>query len=223
MKVNNDLSIEDPFNTIRKIVEDLFMSFCKFRLLPLEFVTPGVALNESSKFLTGKAADGTPFIERGFRNLEETHLPSHISSSLRSLLSITQSGSHRSSIDLHVKSIKTPYLFKSLLFQLFDILTWFKAYVDSDPKTENWIRIENIVEPILVSIEHPITGKVININQQKGFAFFKPDSPGANVFIPPHLVVDHALNDQMPVSVLIEEYVDQRTYKKETRVKQIFN
>lgn len=223
LKITNDISIEDPFNTIRKIVEDLFMSFSKFRLLPLEFVTPGVALNESSKFLTGKAADGTPFIERGFRNLEESHLPSHIASSLRSLLSITQSGSHRSSIDLHVKTIKTPYLFKSILFQLFDIITWFKAYVDSDPMKENWIKVESASEISLENVEDAVMGKVININLQKGFAFLKPDALGDNIFIPPHIVTNNLLQEQMHIKVIVEQYIENRTGETKSRVKQILN
>ena len=223
LKVNDDLNIDNHFNAIRKIVEDLFTAFSKYRLLPLEFVTPGVALNESSKFLAGKAADGTPFIEKGYQHLEETHLPLLIASSLRSILSITQAGSHRSNIDLHVKTIKTPYLFRSVLFQLLDVLTWFKLYVDSNPKTENWIRIANVVESIPESAEDSIMGKVININQQKGFAFFKPDAVGDNVFIPPHLVANHSLEDQMPVLVVTEEYIDNRTGETKTRVKRILN
>lgn len=223
LKANDDLNIDNHFNAIRKIVEDLFTAFSKYRLLPLEFVTPGVALNESSKFLAGKAADGTPFIEKGYQHSEETHLPLLIASSLRSILSITQAGSHRSNIDLHVKTIKTPYLFRSVLFQLLDVLTWFKQYVDSNPKAENWIRIADVVESIPVSAKDSIMGKVININQQKGFAFFKPDAVGDNVFIPPHLVANHSLEDQMPVCVVTEEYIDNRTGETKTRVKRILN
>jgi hypothetical protein len=223
LKVNDDLHIDNHFNAIRKIVEDLFTAFSKYLLLPLQFVTPGVALNESSRFLAGNSADGTPFIEKGYQHSEETHLPLLIASSLRSILSITQAGSHRSNIDLHVKTIKTPYLFKSVLFQLFDVLAWFKQYVDSNPKAENWIKIDNVTEAIPVSAEDTVMGKVININQQKGFAFFKPDAVGDNVFIPPHLVTNHALADQMPVRVEIEQYIDNRTAETKTRVKRILN
>ncbi|MCB0708923.1 MAG: hypothetical protein KDC15_05985 [Chitinophagaceae bacterium] len=223
LKVNDDLHIDDNLNAIRKIVEDLFTAFGKFRLLPLEFVTPGVALNESSKFLAGKTADGTPFSEKGYQHLEETHLPPHIASSLRSLLSVTQAGSHRSKIDLHVKTIKTPFLFKSVLFQLLDVLTWFKVYADSNPKPENWIRIDAVSETNSESAGDAVMGKVININQQKGFAFFKPDAIGENVFIPPHLVANHSLEDQMPVQVEIEQYIDNRSGDTKTRVKRILN
>jgi hypothetical protein len=223
LKVNDEVQIDNQFNAIRKIMEDLFSAFSKFRLLPLEFVTPSVALNESSKFLAGKAADGTTFIEKGYQHLKETHLPILIASSLRSILAITQAGSHRSNIDLHVKTIKTPFLFKSVLFQLLDVLTWFQHYVDSKPKTENWLRIDNVTESISVSAEDTVIGKVININQQKGFAFFKPDAVGDNVLIPPHLVMNHALKDKMPVRVEIEQYIDNRTNETKTRVKRILN
>ena len=223
LKVNDDFHIENHFNAIRKIVEDLFTAFSKYRLLPLEFVTPGVALNESGKFLAGKASDGTPNIEKGYQHSEETHLPLLIASSLRSILSITQTGSHRSNIDLHVKTIKTSYLFKSVLFQLFEILAWFKQYVDSSPKTENWIRIDNVTEAIPVSAEDAVMGKVININQQKGYAFFKPEAVGDNAYIAPHLVANHSLTEQMPVRVEIEQYIDNRTAKTKTRVKRILN
>ena len=82
------------------------------------------------------------FTEKGYQHLEETHLPKQIASMLWNILNITQNGSHRSDIDQHVKSINTPYLTKSVLYQLFDILIWFKQHIDSNPKTENWKKNE---------------------------------------------------------------------------------
>ncbi len=223
LKVNNESNIDSHFNAIRKIVEDLFRAFSMFRLLPIEFVTPVVALNESSKFLAGKGADGSLFTEKGYQHLEETHLPQQIAFYLRSILSVTQAGSHRSGIDLHVKTIKTPYLLKSVFFQLLDVLAWFKMYVDSNPKTENWIKVDEIAESISEQTAELITGKVINLNAQKGFAFFQPDAIGDNVFIPPHLVTNHSLQDEMKISVEIEEYADNRTGELKNRVKRILN
>lgn len=69
LKVNDETNIDHHFNTIRKVVEDLFIAFNKFNLLPAEFVTPGVALNESSKFLAGKGSDGSLFSEKGYQHL----------------------------------------------------------------------------------------------------------------------------------------------------------
>jgi cold shock CspA family protein len=220
LKVNDEANIDNHFNAIRKVVEDLFIAFNKFNLLPTEFVNPGVALNESSKFLAGKGSDGSHFSEKGYQHLEETHLPKQIAFYLRSILSVTQAGSHRSDIDLHVKTIKRPYLLKSVFFQLLDVLAWFKMYVDSNPKTGNWLKVETASEATESATEL-IPGKVININSQKGFAFFKPDAIGENVFIPPHLVTNHSLTEGMTVQVEIEEYTDNRTNELKNRVKRI--
>jgi cold shock CspA family protein len=220
LKVNDETNIDSHLNTIRKVVEDLFVAFNKFNLLPAEFVKPGVALNESSKFLAGKDKDGLLSNEKGYQHLEETHLPKQIAFYLRSILSVTQAGSHRSDIDLHVKTIKTPFLFKSVFFQLLDVLAWFKMYVDTNPKTENWVKSQ--ADAAVPDPTAPLTrGKIINISLQKGFAFFKPDAAGDNVFIPPHLVTNHGLSEGMSVHVEVEEYTDNRTNELKNRVKRI--
>lgn len=220
LKVNDETNIDNHFNAIRKIIEDLFITFNKFNLLPAEFVKHGVALNESSKFLAGKSSDGSLFTEKGYQHLKETHLPEQIAFYLRSILSVTQAGSHRSKIDLYVKTIKTPFLLKSVFFQLLDVLAWFKMYVDSNPKTGNWVKVKTttvVAEPA-AELNH---GKVININSHKGFAFFKPDAIGDNIFIPPHLVTSHSLKEGMLVLVEVEEYTDNRTNELKNRVKRI--
>ena len=220
LKVNDETNINNHFNTIRKVVEDLFIAFYKFDLLPNEFVTPGVALNESSKFLAGKASDGTLFSEKGYQHLEETHLPKQIAFYLRSILTVTQAGSHRSEIDLHVNTIKTSFLLKSVFFQLLDVIIWFKMYVDANPKIQNWVKVETAPE-LAEPKPELIQGKVININIQKGYAFFKPDVSGDNIFIPPHLVTNHSLSEEMPVQVEIEKYTANRTNELKNRVKRI--
>lgn len=219
LKINNENNIENHFNTIRKVIEDLFIAFNKYNLLPMEFIIPTVALNESSKFLEGKNSDGLLSVEKGYQHLEETHLPKQIAYYLRSILKVTQAGSHRSEIDLYVKTIKTPFLLKSVLYQLLDVLVWFKTYVDTNPKAKNWIK-RGTTEGNGKIVEL-IQGKVININRQKGFAFFKPTSTGENVFIPPHLVTNHNLRDGMSVQVEIEQYTDIRNNELKNRVKRV--
>lgn len=220
LKVENEDNIDNHFNVIRKVIEDLFIAFNKFKLLPSEFVTPNLALNQSSIFLSGQDQfETTDAVYKKHKHLEETHLPKQISNYLRSILTVTQAGSHRSDIDLHIRTIKTPYLFKSVLFQLLDLLVWFKIYVDSNPKTENWVKVETASEATEPATEL-IPGKVININSQKGFAFFKPDAAGENIFIPPYLVTNHSLTEGMYVKIEIEEYADDNKNLK-TRVKRI--
>jgi hypothetical protein len=226
LKVEDADNIDNHFNVIRKVVEDLFKAFNKFNLLPSEFVIPNLALNQSSIFLSGQDQyENTDAKYKKYIHLEETHLPKLIANNLRSILAITQAGSHRSDIDLHVKTIKTPYLFKSVLFQLLDLLVWFKMYVDSNPKTENWVKNESTLLQDGVHVINLLKGKVIEKENlaRKGmeFAFFKPDSSGENILIPSHLVSLHSLQDEMIIKIEIEEYIDNRSGELRKRAKRI--
>lgn len=222
LKVVDESNIENHFNDIRKIIEDIFSAFHKFKLLPVEFVQPNVALNQSSIFLAGHDQHKkTSEDYKQHRHLEKTHLPPQIADNLRSILTITQSGSHRSNIDDHVRAVKTPFLLKSVFFQLLDVIVWFKMYIDSNPKIENWEKIDSTAEVTESKTAELINGSVININPDKGFAFFKPDALGDNTFIPPNLVNEFSLENEMPIQVEIEEYIDNRSNTLETRVKRI--
>src|SRR5690554_5319122 len=79
LKESDKLSLNGQFNTIRKIVEDIFIGCNKFQLLPDEFVRPSVSLNESSRFLSGKNHKGELFTEKDYQHFEETHIPTQVS------------------------------------------------------------------------------------------------------------------------------------------------
>ena len=209
---------DNQFNTLRKIVEDIFISSNKFQLLPNEFITPTVALNESSKFLSGKNHKGELFAEKGYEHLEETHIPEQISTMLWNVLSVTQDGSHRSKIDSHAKYLNTSFLFQSILYQLLDVIVWFKMHVDNNPKTENWTKIEKPKQEIESNIKK---GIVINFNIYKGFAFLQPEDGTDNIFIPPHLITNHSLKDGDAITGEIEEYIDNRTNEIKKRVSKL--
>ncbi len=112
------------FNQLRKVMEDLFIAFNKYKLLPDVFIKPSVALNESSRFLAGS-------IEKGYQ-LDLAIFIKVIADHVKNILSVCQPGSHRSEIELFVSNIKSPYLLLSITYQLLDVLLWFKMYVDSN-------------------------------------------------------------------------------------------
>lgn len=208
------------FNLMRKIVEDLFCAFYKYDLLPSEFVKPNIALNQSSKFLCGKEqSEKTHEVYKKNKLNEESVVPEQINNYFRNILHVTQAGSHRSIVDEHVNSLRTPYLFKSVLFQLLDVLVWFKQYIDSKPLPGNW---ESLTDQDSVNeIEKWIEGEVINYNSSKGFAFLSPTNGSENQFIPPHLVTNSSLKNGDTIKGLIEEYEDNRTGQLKTRIKKI--
>lgn len=201
LKVDDKTDFQENLNCMRKIVEDLFSAFAKFELLPNEFVSRKVELTASSKFLAGfKNYNGDPSKESKYHHLEETHLPKPIANFLKSILDVTQPGSHRTAIDEHIRMVNTHYLMKSVLYQLMDVLIWFKIYIDGKPKTQNWTRID-VQKTAPIYVDEWVKGVVIELNNEKGFAFFKPAEGGNNVYIPRHLVEEYSLENGSAIEV----------------------
>lgn len=225
IKVDNESEIAKDLTAIRDVIQDIFTAFQKFDLIPAEFVIPSVALNESSKFLAGKNYQGEYHEEKEYRHHDSTHLPKQIATYLKNILGVTQPGAHRTQIDDHIQLVRTHYLMKSVLFQLLDVLVWFKIYVDSNPPTQNWEKIKvtgEVEEAVIKTIIHgTVIEKESLARRGKEFAFFKPDAVGDNVLIPPHLVINHTLRDEMPIQVEVEEYTDNRSGLLKKRVKSI--
>ena len=203
-------------NLIRKIIEDLFRAFLKYELLPKVFIYPSPALTEISKFLARKE---TIYAFQDYRIKEESILPTVISNYLKSILLATHDGSHRGKVDAHINELKTPYLFKSLLFQLLDVLVWFKEHVDQNPVTNNWEVLSDDNQP--TNEEDWIFGKVINYDSLKGYAFLSPANGDKSQFIPPHLVAKYGLSNEQKIKGTVEEYTDTRSGEEKTRVNKI--
>lgn len=206
------------FNQIRKIVEDLFIAFNKYDLLPSEFVKPNVAINPASKFLCGQVqSENTAAVYKKHKLNTGAVLPLQIAYYLRSILTVTQDGSHRSNVDAHVNTLKTPYLLKSVLFQLLDVLVWFKQYVDAKPKTNNWevLDIKNHISECEAWIEGIITKIAEDL-----FGTFKSDECD-NLTILPKFVKKLHLAENSRVKVRTKPSPDgSKTYIKDIKVLQ---
>ncbi|MBO4231315.1 MAG: hypothetical protein J5886_06520 [Bacteroidales bacterium] len=111
------------YNDIRKIM-DWVMEYCyKIGLSQVRF--DGANLAECSKFLgLGQMAD-------------QGLVPLYIQRCLHSVVSIANEGSHRLQIDKDTKEGKAPYLVRSTVFELLNILNWLGTVpTDEDSVTE---------------------------------------------------------------------------------------
>lgn len=71
----------------------------------------------------------------GQRYMEEI-IPVHVQRCIHSLVDVTNPGSHRTSIDSDVASGKTPYLIRTLIYEMLNVLCWGKVLnVIDDPDT----------------------------------------------------------------------------------------
>lgn len=138
------------FNEIRKIMEDVF-SCCNDKGLFPEDCTE---MNARSTLL-------------GKKEMLE-YLPVYIQRNIHSVVQISQEGSHRLSIDNNVTEGNAPYLLRSTVFELINILLWYKAFSDRYPKGLD--KKNQIIEP-LRSDSDWIQGELAEIND-KGWGKF---------------------------------------------------
>jgi hypothetical protein len=125
----NNINSEDKLNTVRKVIEKLFTAFNKLEVLPIEVLKGKGGITNSKKFLSGRHPS---------YKYHKHILHPLIAFNLENILDVTQDGSHAEGdlnlkVDDFIKTQVTPYLFNSIIFQMLDVLVWFKGFSDSNP------------------------------------------------------------------------------------------
>jgi hypothetical protein len=169
----------------RDFIEDLFKSFAKHDIIPSFFIDKGVKCSAISRFISGK--------EENNYKLDESSLPPKIiTDMIEYLVKTTNPACHRSHIDDHINNVATDYLFDSVKYALLDVIIWFKLYIDKQPATKNWSKIES---SSIVDSDY-IKGKVIQLHPVKFIAFLQPyDKSMVNAYIPRSFVVENELQE----------------------------
>ena len=98
-------------NDIRKIMSDVMNRLYDRGLCPVK--------HDGSNL-------GNCSIEIGKRYMEEI-IPVHVQRCIHSLVDVTNPGSHRTNIDADVASGKAPYLIRTLIFEMLNVLCWGKV------------------------------------------------------------------------------------------------
>ena len=107
-------------NDIRKIMSDVMNKLYACGICPVK--------HDGSNL-------GSCSIELGKRYMEEI-IPVHVQRCIHSLVDITNPGSHRTKIDSDVASGKAPYLIRTLIYEMLNVLCWGKVLnVIDDPET----------------------------------------------------------------------------------------
>lgn len=132
-RVYNDITDDkDIFTPIRKILEWI-MRYCnKNGVLPIPF--KGTNLAECSSFL-------------GKKEMQE-FVPVHVQRSFHSCVDIANNGSHRLAIDIIVGSGSAPYLIRSTVFELLNIIYWCKTLPTKENEIENLRKKTSVFMPI---------------------------------------------------------------------------
>lgn len=103
-------------NDIRKIMSDVMYKLYDCGICSVEH--DGSNLNSCSMML------GQPFMEK--------ILPVYVQRAIHTCVAITNPGSHRTQTDADVKDNKAPYLIRSLIYNMLDILFWCRLLPPKD-------------------------------------------------------------------------------------------
>lgn len=121
---------------------------------------------------------------------------------------IIQDASHgdgelRLRVDQYLKGAQSDYLYRSCVYLLFDLLLWFKDYmnnnIDKGLNKSRW-------KSKLISGDW-IKGSVIRI-AENGWGTFQPDNASITISIPPKMVCDNSLSENDHIKVITEPSSD---------------
>jgi hypothetical protein len=190
---------EDLFLPIRKIVERMFTRMAEKDIIPKEITESRGWLTRSSLFLSNKHSD--------YEHLSEI-APSIICENIHRLLNTTQDASHgegelKLKVDQYLKTAHSDYLYRSIVYLLFDLLLWFQGYMENNSDNEvNKARWRN-----KVSLGDWINGTVTKI-ALNGYGTFQPDNSRDSITIPPEIVEDYNLKENDSIKVITKPSPD---------------
>ena len=195
---------EDLFLPIRKLLEKLFVKLSKIEVIDPELVSQKGWINGSSYFLSNRHAsyeskiDVHPIIQDGiFR-----------------LLNIIQDSAHaegglKMKVDEYCNQFRSNYLYKSSVYLLFEILTYFGKYIDENQdmilNRSRWTKVESsfdITKQPDKSVE-TISGTVTKISSN-GYGTFLPNNSTKTLSIIPSKVEEFSLFEGQKIKVKTE-------------------
>lgn len=122
---NGDNKNANVFNNIRKILDWIMSELNSYGILGIDF--SGANLNDCSRFLSN--------------NELQEYVPQYIQRQIHSCCTIANEGSHRLVSDEDVRTGTAPFLVRSTVFELLNILMWYHQ-LPSDDETRR--KITNI-------------------------------------------------------------------------------
>ena len=172
---------KDDFISIRKFTEIIIDKLFDLNLIPLDIKGNH---NKVIRFICSEQTNYLhPTLSFVFRNMNE----------------LLQDSSHSKDqlmykVDEYSLETKSPYILKSLIFQIFDVLIWLKDFIDKHPSKQDNL---NQIPPYL---DNALIGIVYN-KHFKGHAYFRPQYGNQTAFIKKDFVDQFKLENNSIIKV----------------------
>lgn len=171
---------EDRINSIRQMLERMFSKLTDLNIIPKEIKDNKGWINVCSLFLSNKHKD--------FQHLA-IFIDPLVAFNLYHLLQVLQDASHdddnlKLKTVQYLKGLKNDYLYKSCIYSFFDIIVWFKNFMEKNQNPEEnlnlWEKVGNFTE----DSEKWIEGVLKEI-QPNGYGTFQPNDGSKTLGIHP--------------------------------------
>lgn len=197
--------LRNSFVPLRKIIEQLFRYLNEIGIVPDEVYNGSGSFNKTSIYLSG--------IPDKYK-IKEGLIPPVIGFLLKQVTQITQDSAHdipgklNLYVDNYIHQNKSTYLYRSTLYQLLELLEWFKKFVDICKQNGNdyqyWTIKDNKVRQ---SDSVWLKGSIIRI-ALNGFGTFKPDDESPEISIIPNDIRKLDLKEKDIILVTCSEVND---------------
>ncbi|WP_274475393.1 hypothetical protein [Mangrovimonas aestuarii] len=142
---------QDSLTGIRKIIEALFRKLNEIGCIPDEIIEDKGWINGSGAFLSNRHS--------GYVHNQEI-IHSVIAFNIYKILMVTQDGSHdngsKLGVDSYMASVSNTFLYQSTVLLLFDVLDYFKTFIDS-----NLVKERNLSKWEKKQVESEVSGEWI--------------------------------------------------------------
>ncbi|MGG5614712.1 hypothetical protein ACPDHD_00395 [Myroides odoratimimus] len=146
IEILRNIEVGSDFNTIRKVLESLFLKLSELSIIPNGFTEEKGWITGTSLFLSAKHSD--------YEFISQIIHPT-VSELLYRLLNIVQDASHsegnlKLKVDEFIKIQPTGYLYKSTVYNFLELLVYFSILIEENQDIEcnqaRWIKKKGIAE-----------------------------------------------------------------------------
>lgn len=190
---------EDMLAPIRKTIERMFTRMADIGIIPEAIISNKGWINGSSRFLSNKHEE--------YEHISEI-APPLIGENFHRLLNFSQDGLHgdgelKLKVDNYLKSAQSDFLYRSAVYLLFDLLLWFKEFMENNSdKDKNKARWKS-----KFSNGDWIIGRVTRI-AENGWGTFQAENSHITVSIPPPMVTKNNLSETDLIKIIAEPSPD---------------
>lgn len=213
-------STQEKFISIRMRIEGLFSMLIDLAIIPKELkgdISPASRFlaNIHSGYEHNENFFHPLFENESYREDKKSFIHPLISNNIHQILKVTHDAAHyngnKFNIGKYLPNSNSDYLYRSTIYLLFDVLLWFKDFIDGHLDVEENKRLWRKKETDEIKIDDGswIEGEIIKI-KENGWAVFQPNNEQKYIDIPDFKVIQYELKENNLIKITMTPSPDHK-------------